>query len=283
MKTLLSVLLLLVAASLLPAQSKSVREEEQLRGPVSTIRVEVTRTDGQPVASSKASVENLVFDEKGNVLRQEVYKSDGSLEAKLSWGHVYDDQGRETKTYYYNAEGALTNTGVSVYDDKGRRIETTQINPNGSINHIRAYFYDKNGNNVREAHRNENGSPRNVINRQYDANGRVTEEIFIDSGGALHNRNTFTYDAHGNQTESWLFKKDGNVLPWFRRSLKYDERGNVIEAVNYLSDNSVLSRETFSEFDAHGNWTKTTTSRDVFKEGRSQTESYLTSRKITYF
>ena len=283
MKTLPSVLLLLIATSLLPAQSRSVREEGQLRGSVRTIRVEAVRTDTHGVAGPRVPVQILVFDENSNVTHQEMYKADGSLKWKLGWGHVYDDQGRETKTYFYNAEGTLTNTGVSVYDNKGRRTETTQINPNGSINHIQAFFYDENGNNVREAHRNENGSPRNAITRRYDANGRVTEEIFIDSNGALHHRNVLTYDARGNQTNWTLFKSDGTVVQ-MRRSLSYDNQGNVKEVIIYGPDDSVISKESFTfAFDQRGNWIKRTTSRELFKEGLSRTESEVTYRTITYF
>jgi hypothetical protein len=283
MKFLLSVFLLLVAASLLSAQSRSSREEWQLRGSVRTIRVEASRTDRHGVMGPRVPVQTLVFDEKGNVLHQDLYESDGSLKRKLGWGYVYDDQGRETKTYFYNAEGALTNTGVSVYDNKGRRTETTQINPNGSVNHIQAFFYDEKSNNVREAHRNENGSPRNAITRRYDANGRVTEEIFIYSNGALHHRNVLTYDARGNQTNWTLFKSDGTVVP-MRRSLSYDDRGNVKEVIKYGADGSVISKESFTfAFDERENWIKRTTSRELFKEGRSQTESEVTYHTITYF
>ena len=151
-------------------------------------------------------MQTLVFDEKGNILHQDMFNLDGSSKWSLGWGHVYDAQGREVKTYYYNSKGALTNTGISVYDEKGRRTETTQINPNGSINHIQAFFYDEKGNNIREAHRNENGSARNVINRKYNTDGRVTEEIFLGGDGALDHRSVFTYDPHGNQTS--LRKKE---------------------------------------------------------------------------
>src|SRR6266850_761384 len=249
-------LLLLIAAASLHAQSRSSREQEELLGPVRNISSDAVRTDANGLTGPRVPVSNEAFDEKGNVLHHTVFNPDGSLKWTGDWGHAYDAQGREIKTYYYNEQGVLTNTGVSVYDNKGRRTETTQINPNGSINHIRAYFYDENGNNVRDDHRNENGSARNVINRKYDADGRMTEEIFIDGDGALHHRNV----------------------------LSYDERGNVKETLNYLRDNSIGSRETFNyEFDPRGNWNKRNTSREVLREGRSQTESEITYRTITYF
>ena len=283
-KTLAIAVLLLVVGPSLRAQFSSSWKEEGLRGSVSTIRVEAVRTDADGLTGQRLPVYAEVFDAKGRVMHQEVFKPDGSLKWTYKWGHAYDDQGREVKTYYYNAKGTLTNTGVSVYDDKGRLTETTQINPNGSINHIRTYSYDDTGRKVNETHRNPNGTPRTAMIRTYDANGRLVEEVFLAADGSFRHKNTFTYDANGNQTESLLFKSDGTVQPWFRKSLKYDERGNVIQAVHYLSNNSVGSRETFSyEFDAHGNWIKRTTSREVFKAGPRQSESEVTYRMFTYF
>ena len=284
MRAFLLALLLLIAALSLHAQSKAVGERLEFSGPVRSIRIEAERTDAKGITGPRVPVQTLVFDEKGNVLHQDMYKPDGSLKWTGDWGHTYDAQGREIKTYYYNDLGVLPNTGVSVYDEKGRLTETTQINPNGSINHIRAYFYDEKGNNIREAHRNENGSTRNVINRKYDGDGRMTEEIFIGGDGALHHRNVLTYDARGNKTGWTLFQNDGTVVQMLRKSLIYDERGNVKEIINYGADDSVISKESFtSVFDERGNWIKRNTSRELFKKGVSSTESEVTYRTITYF
>lgn len=254
-------------------------------GPVQTIRVEVVRTDANGVTGPRFTTFTETYDEKGNVLHQSFFKPDGSLKwADVGWGYSYDDQGREVKRYYYDAKGVLTNTGVSTFDEKGRVAETTQINPNGSVNHVRTFSYDDTGRKVSETHRNPDGTPRGSMTRTYDAKGRLTEEVFLGRDGALHHRNTFAYDAYGNPTASMLFKSDGTVSPWFRKSLSCDELGNVKEAVNYLKNNSIASKETFTyEFDQHGNWIKRTTRREVFKDGRSQTESDVTYRTITYF
>jgi hypothetical protein len=283
MKTLLISLLLLLASPLLNAQSRSAREEQELLGPVRMARVEAVRTGANGLTGPRVPVFIDVFDEKGNVLHQEAFNQDGSRKWMYDWGHAYDAEGREIKTYYYNAKGSLTNTGVSVYDDKGRVTETTQINPDGSINHIKSFSYDDKRGKVYETFRSPDGTPGSAATRTYEK-GRLTEEVFVNFDGSLHHRNTYSYDGHGNQTESMLFKSDGTVSPWFRRSLSYDDRGNVKEAVNYLSNNSIGSKETFSyEFDEHGNWIKRKTSREVFKEGSSSSEQEVTYRTITYF
>jgi len=284
MKTLLITLLLLLASPLLHAQSRSSREEEQLLGPVRIVRVEAVRTGANGLTGPRVPVFIDVYDEKGNVLHQEAFNQDGSRKWMYDWGHAYDPQGREVKTFYYNSKGTLTNTGVSAYDEKGRVTETTQVNPDGSINHIRSFSYDDKSGKVNETFRSPDGTPRSAATRTYDEKGRLTEEVFLAVDGSMRHRNTYTYDGHGNQTESMLFKSDGTVSPWFRRSLSYDDRGKVKEAVYYLSNNSIGSKETFSyEFDEHGNWIKRKTSREVFKEGPSSSESEVTYRTITYF
>lgn len=282
MKAAIAILFLLATSSL-HAQSRSPWEEYGFSKPVRSVRTEIERTVNG-VRGPRLPQQTLTFDEKGNVLSQVAYKADGSLKSKLSWGYEYDADGREIKTYYYNEKGVLTNTGVHVYDDQGRRTETTQVNPDSSINHIRSYSYDEKGNNIRETHRNENGSPRNLMTRKYDAEGRTIEEVFIDARGELLNRNVITYDERGNQTSWTLFKKDGTVAEVFRNSYRYDERGNFTEVITYGAGGVFKRKESFTyEYDDRGNWTKRTTTRELFKDNRSQIETEVIFRQITYF
>lgn len=276
-------LLFLCATTSLHAQSRPAWEDYGFSKPVRIIRIETERTAGG-VRGPRVRHDNVTFDDKGNLLSRELYKPDGSLQQKLSWGYEYDADGREIKTYYYDAKGVLTNTGVHLYDDRGRRTETTQINPDGSINHVRSFSYDYQGNIIRESHRNENGSSRLLINRKYDANGRAIEEVFIDGAGALLHRNVLTYDARGYTTSWTLFKKDSTVVQSARSSYTYDNSGNVLEAKRYWADGGLESRSLFTyEFDAKRNWIRRTWTREIFRGGNSETEIEVTYRQLTYF
>jgi hypothetical protein len=282
MKAAIALLFLLATASL-HAQSRPDWEDYGFSKPVRMIRAEVERTVGG-VRGPRRPQETVAFDEKGNMISNEIYKPDGSLQRKLGWGHEYDADGREIKTTYLNDKGELTNTGVHIYDPQGRRIQTTQINPDGSINHIRSYSYDDKGNITRESHRNENGSPRFLVSRNYDPGGRPTEEVFIDAKGAFTHRNVTTYDDRGNQTGWTLFKKDGTVVQVFRNSFSYDARGNIKEYSSHGSDGTLKTKASFTyEFDDRGNWTKRTAVIERFKETRSQVEIEVTFRQLTYF
>jgi hypothetical protein len=279
--------LVLASGVLIHAQTKTPRENERLIGPVRTMLIEratVSNVAGQPKESARVFFFSETFDEKGNLLAQNSYDAEEKREQKLGWGHSYDDKGRETQTLFYDADGRLTNTGVTVYNDKERRAETTQINPDGSINHIQAYFYDEKGNKIRESHRNADGTARNNIFRSYDDRRRVVEEIFYDGKGAMNHRSVMTYDDHGEKASWTVHKPDGTFVLMFKRSQAYDSKDRVTAVTYYTSDNAVTSKESFSyEDDAQGNWIKRTTSREVFKKDLVQSESEIVYRTLTYF
>jgi len=286
-KSITLLFLILASGVLIQAQTKTPRENERLIGPVRSMRIErttVTNVAGQLKESARSFFFSETFDEKGNLTEQSSYDVDKKQEQKLGWGHSYDDKGRETQTLFYDADGRLTNTGVIVYDDKERRAETTQINPDGSINHIQAYFYDDKGNKIRESHRNADGTARNNIFRSYDERRRVVEEIFYDGKGAMNHRSVLTYDEHGEKVSWTVHKPDGTFVLMFKKSQVYDAKGRVTAVTYYASDNAVTSKESFSyEDDAHGNWIKRTTSREVFKKDRVLSESEVVYRTLTYF
>lgn len=270
-----------------PVTAQTARDFADLKGQVQSIRLEEAKcsnVSGRLIETSKILLEILSRDEHGNVTGQIVYKRDGSLNRKLGWGHVYDAEGREIETDYYNANGILTSRGLTSYDDKGRKVQATLYNPDGSINHVQAFFYDELGNMVREAHRNRDGTARQTAMRVYDARGQLREEAHYDSHNALTYKSLYAYDDHGQMIEWTVKKPSGLSVRMFKQSLGYDAIGNVIKAVNYNPDDLVQSNETFAyEFDAQGNWIKRTTTRETFKDGTPQTEVEIIYRHITYF
>jgi hypothetical protein len=109
------------------------------------------------------------------------------------------------------------------------------------------------------------------------------EEVYLGADGALHHRSVLTRDAHGQEVGWGLLKKDGTFIQAYRSSNTYDEQGNIKETTTYRSDKAV-THDTFSyEFDEHGNWIKRTARRELIKDGRSQTETYVSHRTIAYF
>lgn len=285
-KTITLLLLILASCVSIHAQTKTPRENERLIGPVRTMRIEratVSNVAGQVKEAERSLYMSETFDEKGNLTEQTFYDPEDKQEHTYRWGHSYDAKGREMQTLFLDAEGRLTNTGVVVYDSRGRRVENTQINPDGSTNHIQAFFYDDKGNMIRETHRNVDGTPRHSVVRSYDEGERVVEAIFFNDG-VMDHKSVMTYDDHGEKASWTVHKPDGASVLMFKKTQVYDSKGRVTAATYYQSDNSVSSKESISyEDDAHGNWIKRTTSREVFKKNLVQSESEVVYRTLTYF
>ena len=268
------------------SQKKTVREQTGLRGPVRSVRLELAKVSDSPegmIEGPRVVLSVYSYDKNGNVIAQTVNNSDGSLRFKYCWQHTYDAQGREIRTDYYNADGVLTSSGITIYDDMAHTANVSQHNPNGSINHIRELFFDDQGNEVRQTLRYPNGETSDTLST-YNAQGQLTEFALKDVGGNLNHKVFSSYDDHGNLVEMKVERADGKPQQQLKKNLRYNDDGNVVEEVNYRPDGSVKSREIFTyEFDGHGNWTRRTTVRELLTGKASTRESEIAYRHITYF
>jgi hypothetical protein len=282
-RILLLLLCLVCATALCAAQAKNSREAMGFLGPVRSAEFDYeVRLEDQTSATKLPSMK-VDFDERGNKTGDAVYDEKG-IKRKTGWSHEYDEKGRGVKTYYYDAKGNLTNTGLSVYDDKGRCVQRTQINPNGSINHYQSFAYDDHGNRVSESHRNPDGSPRGSMVRVYDSKGNEIETSYFNASGELEYKTESAFDEHGTRT-LLVTTRQGKRTLMMKRKYSYDNRGNYTELVEYDQNDSVTRKEKFSydEFDKSGNWIKRTISREALRDGQWINETETDTRKLTYF
>jgi antitoxin component YwqK of YwqJK toxin-antitoxin module len=277
------VALVLSCACFGSAQVETSRERLGLRGPVRRIQVEMAKVSSAGHEGEKVVLYINEYDRNGNTVHQTMNSPDGSRRWKYGWRHIYDARGRDIRIDYFNANGVLTSSGITIYDDNARTAQLSQHNPNGSINHIREISFDKKGNKISEIFR----YPCGIVSAQsstYNSQGKPTEVIFRDIAGNLDHRVLWNYDDHGSPTELIIEQPDGKRRQHFKKDLTYDENGNVVEELNYRPDGSPKTKETFTyEFDAPGNWTKRTTVREVLSRRGASRESEITYRLITYF
>lgn len=232
------------------------------------------------------------YDARGNVKEISWFEPDGTLRSKQVWHYTYREDGNRLEESYRieeeilasSPEGAAvwtayapfgfhggetvqdgltlrrntpTHKRVIVHDEEGRRIEVAR------------YFYDR----------------LETVER-YDTEGRLVEKLgHFDERGEPQERDARAYDEEGRLVSIRHQIKvplPMSKSPFDRRySLTYDERGNLTEFVGYEEDGSLLSRESYEyEYDARGNWVKSTKT-DVTNDGHaSVTEEF---REITYF
>jgi hypothetical protein len=281
---LLFVILVCISPTLANAQSND-RQRSGLTGPVKSIREEKAKLEdrsGQQAEGPRLVVQQITFDEKGNVIEQSLNNPDGSLKSKLAWALKYDGEGREIEKSYYNADGKLTSKGMSTYAGGEMKTQLTYYNPDGSINHHQIYVYDGNGNKIEESHSNPDNSPRARILYKYDDKGRQTEALYLKPDGTVSQKSVFTYDGHGNRTGFTAF--DGAGIIKIRHEYKYDSKNSLIELLNQGDGNGPVIKYTYSyEFDPNGNWVKRETEREVIGSENKPTRTEVTYRVITYY
>ena len=266
------------------AQSRSHLLEDNYKGRVKTVRIEIAKivdSSNGPTEIERVVVSNTSYDKRGNETSATVNDRDGSRKYSLRWTHLYDDKGREIRTEYLDSNGQLTNTGITHYREDG--YERGQYNPNGTVNHVFEAFLDENGKLVRDSRKYQNGKSYEHLYK-YDKQGRLIERINREIGGSTIDKSTWTYDDHGNQTSFIVEKADGTVVPMFKFQYEYDSQGHIVVRRDYDPDGSMFMKWNYSyEFDDQGNWIKLTAIRQSYSKHQVRYDREVTYRFITYY
>jgi YD repeat-containing protein len=260
MKQILAALFVCVlAGSTVGAQTKTDRENRGLIGPVKTVSTRRTETplrDGKPGEPKVAQLDLITFDEQGHMIQEDVIDPDGTPREK--WVYTYDANGNRTERSGYESSGGLIakDTYRNEFDTQGRLITTSMYDADGKLNY------------------------RMV--RNYDYRGLMTDSTTYDRNGSVSNRSTFTYDEKGKLAEFALYNSAGALM---QRQTVTNGRNEMLLS-NY--DGTLKSREIRSvpikdELDAHGNWTRLTTNKEVTQSGRTEAALEITRRIITYY
>ncbi len=192
----------------------------------------------------------VLYDEKGNMIEENRYKSDGSLDRK----------------------------SIYKYDKKGNVIEGNKYESDGSLDSKNIYKYDKKGNKIEENRYKSDGSLDEKYTFKYDEKGNMIEENRCKSGGSLDKKYTYKYDNKGNMIEENRYKSDNRLES--RNIYKYDDKGNMIEDdwtyILFNGEEKITKRSYTYEYDKHENWTKRIEFKDEFPKE-------ITEREFEYY
>ena len=198
-------------------RTRSDREEEKLRGPVRTIKIEAVRgfSSAEPAPDSpKILLAKASYDRNGNVTKSLTNFEKGVGLSDLGWNYTYDNEGREIRKEYLDKSGRVTSIGVTRYEGK-ERAELTQYNPDGTVNHIWEAFFDSRGRITRDTRNYPTGLGWEHVYK-YDAGGRLIQRINRELGGKVLDTSEWTYDDHGTQTSWIVHKGDGTEIQMFK-------------------------------------------------------------------
>ena len=222
------------------------------------------------------SEENVVFDDKGNIVSDIVEYVD---EETFRWDYEYDSNGnciKETEMcdgeetgrteYEYDAngnniklisyeEGEADFSVTNRYDDKGNCIESICYDKHG-VEEIRTvYTFDDQNNNIIEISYSGNVQVSRT-DRQYDANNKCirTESRYYEGDPSV---NVFKYDDKGNLIEEIY---GYGAITANRSVYEYDADGHITRQEYYEGEN--LTSVDAYVFDDNGNLTEETTEQE---------------------
>ena len=113
------------------------------------------------------SKETYKYDDKSNLIEDNSYYSDSSLNCK--WTYKYDDKSNRIEAIWYKSDGSFYGKYINKYDDKSNLIEENGYNADGSLEYKRIFKYefDEKGNWIKKISF-KNQIPENIKEREYE-------------------------------------------------------------------------------------------------------------------
>lgn len=277
-----ALLLSLLPASLASAQSNSIslRDGDEFRGPVRTVRTEMTRLsrqNGEDVEGPRVLVRVKTYSPDGRRGELIAYKPDGSQQYRDVY--IYNDAGKLAEKDTYNETDTLTRKQVNSFDETGRLTAEIAYNGDETLQQRKLLIWS-------------------------DSKDRILEIDTYDGAGTLIRRDVNHYE---NNKSIWLTDEPGgkrskqtfdlNGAPRLQEYVAYDDNGSVarktefskespvqhVEGTDYNADGSVRRKTSQTrERDSYHNVTKIT---DLVwdKETEAFEPRVITYNTISYY
>lgn len=179
------------------------------------------------------------------------YSQDGVLIEE----YTLDAAGRIVHLKRHRSDGCINTTDYA-YNDQGLLIqETVTIEGNDSPTVI-VYTYDAQGRMIREDYGYNSDIGADVTVYTYDESGKlIKEHLTVPSDGNSY-ETVYTYNAQGQLVSEKRTKtKNGVTEDNYSKTYEYDDKGNVIGAVQILTEDSYTYKDEWT-YDEYGNLIK---------------------------
>lgn len=163
-----------------------------------------------------------LFDNKGNWLERDIYRSDGDVKEKVTL--TYDAKTNSHNVNHYNEKGEFFLKEIFRYDDKGKWVEDVGYYvKDGSFEHKSTYKY--------------NAKNYLIISNGYDSQGNLDYQIISKN------------DNNGNPIEESTYNNDGSLfVKEIIKYISYDTHGNWTERHHLPTKNNVTKRKIKRQF-----------------------------------
>jgi hypothetical protein len=289
----------LVSSSPAFSQTLSDRENDGLRGPVSTVIEKTVTTKYSPDGKLLAPIRSFTSAPEADSLWRKLLPV--GLPTVLGGGvpeggkvtTLYDENNQATELQIHGADGNIIYKIVRTYDTNGRVIEEKIIWGN-----LAAYIPD----NLSEEQRARLGGPeefkRVVIIETAMMRGKAQVGAFytfdeqnrlvkkVERGSVAEKTTTIIYNDQGDEAEEQIIFADNSALP-SGVLLGVDKAGNAVAIEPDATPTPPAVREGYTvryayQYDSFGNWVQRTEiasqNQAEFQEVRNRTLSYYQSQ-----
>lgn len=278
-------LVVLLASQVVFSQIENDLDGLNMKGKVKSVRVDHGRFSNDK-EGKRSLREELDFDENGNCTER--VSPTRSTSKKYVYGYSPDGKiWRRTD---------LSSSETEIFTYQKNRIEKITRAGDGHILDRWTYTFDDNGRKTKDEYTlvDKNAgqrmlNPIDVTTYKYDTPGRLIETAYFKADGTPTTGMVFAthkyvnaYDNKDRIIEKAAYNLENRLVSkWIYR---YNERGDLEEIAQYGYDMKALTRITYQNFDAAGNWTMSISyklSAAGGKNALSATESEY--RTITYY
>jgi hypothetical protein len=182
------------------------------------------------------------FDERGNVLEEVKYNSDGDEEEKII--RNFDDQGHLSEEIYFAGEEEAAERRTFERDPGGKVLKEFKHYLDGSFDTV-YYYYDTQGLLVKKQAVDDEGMVESTITLEYQGN-RLISEKETNEGDELVSQKTFIFDEQGQPIEHTEW--DGEDDKVIRVRDEFNGEGRRILSYRYENDR-LVTKSAFEEDD----------------------------------
>lgn len=263
------------------------------------------------------------YDRDGRLIERKSFGSDGSLEDSFRPTYTAEGLRIEEETLPFSEENSnihclvgIEETDMSfsahgihkirkVFDSKGKPIEISLYNDKGKRIGKILFVHDDNGKLIEIAHYGNNGfypvGERTKWQRileplalrllkiflllkciyGFGIKGELMKAARCVAYGPLFILNVFVRNDKGQIIEEQTHFIGSLGM---KKVFTYDEKGNKIEEIERLNDDSILQKQNYSrEYDSYGNWVEETISHQFRMEEKLEQSTVVTYRTISYY
>jgi TonB family protein len=214
----------LLFGNIFAADKKSDKQQDGLKGPVGSVRVEkatITKENNQPVEGQRRRSHKIRYNEKGEMVEMIIYTSDSISRLLLFTG---DAQGNTLASVFErgnplalppppdSSTPQVTSSKkvfkhVFKYDSKGNRTEDAVYAEDGTLSGKDVYLFDIDGKPYGVRSFDEKG-PTGSSRFTCDSKGMILTQSFTSQTGKITEKRTYAYelDAQGNWIKQTALK-----------------------------------------------------------------------------